>query len=106
MMISVARQVERDLLHLVPGPLCRHYPARGLLDLTLPSSWPDADLDSRCSCGNLSLRKESPACRPSSPDPASLEGRVGFEPTTPGLKGTDRGLIAKALDSKSGVKPG
>jgi hypothetical protein len=31
---------------------------------------------------------------------------VGFEPTTPGLKGTDWGLIAKALDSKSGVKPG
>jgi hypothetical protein len=36
----------------------------------------------------------------------SLEGRVGFEPTTPGLKGTDRGLIAEAADSKSGVKSG
>ena len=35
-----------------------------------------------------------------------LEGRVGFEPTTPGLKGTDWGLIATAPDSKTGVKSG
>jgi hypothetical protein len=34
-----------------------------------------------------------------------LEGRVGFDPTTPGLKGNDSQSV-KPLDSKSGVKPG
>jgi hypothetical protein len=33
-----------------------------------------------------------------------VEGRVGFEPTTPGLRGTGCQTV-KAADSKSGPKP-